>query len=115
MSKQAVSILSLTVVASATLTAERFVTAAGAVPAADANVLGVVRQAAASGDRVTVDTLGTAIVEAGAAITAGQTLKVDASGRAIPWATSGAKVALALQAAAGAGSFLEVLLIPNVA
>lgn len=115
MSKQAISCLALTVVASATLTAERFVTAAGAVPAADANVLGVVRQAAVSGERVTVDVLGTAIVEAGAAISAGATLKVDAAGKAITWVTSGAKVALALQAATGAGDFIEVLLIQNVA
>ena len=65
MSKQAFPILTLTIAATATLVAERFVTQAGAVPAADANVLGVVRQAAVSGDKVTVDVLGTAIVEAG--------------------------------------------------
>lgn len=115
MSRQMISLLPLTVTATATLTAERFVTAAGAVPSADANVLGVVRQAASSGDRVTVDTLGTAIVETGAAVTAGNTLKVDSSGRVIPWATSGAKVALALQSAGASGDFIEVLLIPNVA
>lgn len=115
MSKQAISLLPLTIVASATLVADRFITAAGGVPAADVNVLGVVRQAAVSGDRVTVDVLGTAIIEAGAAISAGATLKTDASGRAITWATAGAKVALALQSASGAGQFIEVLLIPNVA
>jgi hypothetical protein len=115
MSKQAIPLLALTIVASATLVAERFCTQAGGVPAAAANVLGVVRQAAVSGDKVTVDALGTAIVEAGAAIAAGATLSTDASGRAITWAVSGAKVALALQAASGAGQFIEVLLIPNVA
>ena len=115
MSKQAYPILALTIAATATLVAERFVTAAGAVPAADANVLGVVRQAAVSGDKVTVDVLGTAIVEAGGAITKGDTLKVDNTGKVITWATSGAKVGLALQAASGAGQFIEVLLIPNVA
>lgn len=115
MSKQAFSVLPLTIVASATLVADRFITAAGAVPAADANVLGVVRQAAVSGDKVTVDVLGTAIVEAGAAVAVGATLKTDASGRAITWVTAGAKVGLALQAASAAGQFIEVLLIPNVA
>lgn len=115
MSRQGVSLLALSVTATAALTAERFVTFAGAVPAADANVLGVVRQTAAIGEKVTVDCYGTAIVEAGAAITAGATLKTDASGRAITWATSGAKIAQALQSATGAGDFIEVMLIPNVA
>jgi len=115
MSKQSTPVLTLTVTAAATLTAERFITAAGGVPAADANVLGVVRQAGVTGDKVSVDCLGTVIVEAGAAISAGATLKTDNQGRAIPWATSGAKIGLALQAASGAGQFIEVLLMPNVA
>ncbi len=115
MSRQAISLLPLTIVATATLVADRFITFAGAVPAADANTLGVVRQAAVSGDKVTVDVVGTAIVEVGAAVTAGQTLKTDASGRAITWVTSGAKIGLALQSATAAGQFIEVLLIPNVA
>lgn len=115
MSRQAISLLPLTITASATLTADRFVTFAGAVPSADAYVLGVVRQAAVSGDKVTVDVQGTAIVEAGAAITAGASLKIDSSGRVITWDTSGARVGIALQAAAGAGSFIEVLLVPSVA
>lgn len=115
MSRQSTSLLALTITASATLTAERFVTFAGAVPAADAYVLGVVRQSAVSGDKVTVDVHGTAIVEAGAAITAGATLKVDSSGRVITWATSGARVGIALQAASGSGQFIEVLLTPIAA
>lgn len=115
MSKQAISLLPLTIAATATLVADRFVTFAGAVPAADANTFGVVRQNAVSGDKVTVDAVGTAIVEVGAAVTAGATLKTDALGRAITWVTSGAKVGLALQSATAAGQFIEVLLIPNVA
>lgn len=51
----------------------------------------------------------------GAAVTAGATLKSDASGRAITWATSGAKVGIALEAATASGQMIEVLLIPNVA
>ena len=115
MSKQHIPLLALTATATATLTANRFVTFAGAVPSADANTFGVVRQSAVSGDKITVDVLGTAIVEAGAAITAGATLKTDASGRGITWATSGAKVGLALQSASAAGDLIEVLLIQNVA
>lgn len=115
MSKQCYPVLTLTIAATATLVADRFVTAAGAVPAADVNVIGVTRSAAVSGDKVAVDVLGTAIVESGAAVTALDTLKTDNAGRAITWATSGAKVAIALQAATAAGQFIEVLLIPNAA
>ena len=115
MSKQAFPLLPLTIIATAALVAERFITFAGAVPAADAYVLGVVRQNAVSGDKVTVDVVGTVIVEAGAAITAGATLKVDASGRVITWATSGARVGLALQSAGASGQFIEILLTPVAA
>jgi hypothetical protein len=75
----------------------------------------VARSAGAIGAYVPVDVLGTAVVEAGAAVAAGDTIKSDATGRAITWATSGAKIALALEAATAAGHFIEVLLIPNVA
>jgi hypothetical protein len=56
-----------------------------------------------------------AVVEAGAAISKGATVKSNAAGKAITWATSGAKVGIALEAAAGDGSFIEVLLIQNAA
>lgn len=115
MSRQAISLLPLTRTASATLTADRFVTFAGTVPAADANVLGVVRQAAVAGDPITVEVVGTAIVETGAAVAAGATLKTDAQGRAITWVTAGARVGIALQVATAAGQFIEVLLLPNAA
>ena len=51
----------------------------------------------------------------GAAVAAGATLKSDASGRGITWVTSGARVAIALQAATAAGQFIEALMIPNAA
>jgi hypothetical protein len=57
----------------------------------------------------------TAGINTGAAFAAGATLKTDSSGRGITWATSGGKVALALEAATAEGQFVEVLLIPNVA
>lgn len=113
--QQSISILPLTVVAAGTIAANRFVTPAGAQAGADANTLGVCRQAAAAADKITVDVLGTAIVEAGAAVAANATVKSDASGRAITWVTSGAKIGLALEAAGAAGQMIEVLLIPNVA
>lgn len=115
MSQQSTPVLALTALLSGTVAANRFITPAGAQAGADANTLGVARTGGASGERVAVDVLGTAIVEAGAAVAANATIKTDSSGRAITWATSGAKVGLALQAAGAAGDFIEVLLIPNVA
>ena len=115
MSAQSTSLLALPVVATGAITAARFVTPAGAVAGADANTLGVARNAAAVGERFSVDALGTAVVEAGAAVSSGATVKSDASGRAIAWASSGAKVGLAIEAATAAGQMIEVLLIPNVA
>ena len=115
MPAQFTALLTLSVVATGAITAARFVTPAGAVAGADANTLGVARSAAASGERFSVDAIGTAVVEAGAAVSANATVKSDASGRAITWASSGAKVGLALEAATAAGQMIEVLLMPNVA
>ena len=115
MSAQAISVLALTQALTGTVAANRFVTAAGAQAGADANTFGVCRQGGVSGDKVTIDVLGTATVEAGAAVAAGATIKADSSGRGITWATSGAKIGLALEAASAAGQMIEVLLIPNVA
>lgn len=113
MSAQAISLLTLTVALTGTVAAHRFVTPAGAQAGADANTLGVARAGGISGEKVPVDVIGTAVVEAGAAIAAGATLETDASGRAVTWATSGPKVGIALQAASGAGVMIEVLLLPN--
>lgn len=113
MSAQATSLLALAVTASGTIAANRFVTPAGAQAGAGANTLGVARAAAVATDKLTVDVLGTAVVEAGAAVTVNATVKADSVGRAIDWVTSGAKVGIALEAATAAGQMIEVLLIPN--
>lgn len=113
MSQQAISLLALPVALTGTVAANRFVTPAGAQAGADANTLGVARTAGVAGEKITVDVIGTAVVEAGAAIAAGATLETDASGRAVTWATSGGKVAIALQAASAAGQMIEALLLPN--
>lgn len=116
MGAQNISLLSLTIAAAGAIAAARFVTPANAQAGADANTLGVSRYAAgAAGEKIAVDVIGTAVVEAGAAIAAGATLKSDANGKAITWAAAGAKVAIALQAAGADGELIEVLLIPNVA
>ncbi|MBI2801249.1 MAG: DUF2190 family protein [Gammaproteobacteria bacterium] len=113
MSRNHTPTLTLTVVATGVIVADRFITPTGAQAGADANALGVSRFAGVSGDKLTVDVMGTAVLETGAAITLGQTVKVDATGRAIPWVTAGARVGIALEAASGAGQFIEVFLIPN--
>lgn len=110
---QSLPILTLTVALPGPVAAHRFVSPVGDQAGADAVALGVARTAGVAGERVPVEVLGTAIVEAGAAVAAGAALKVDAAGKAIPWATSGAKVGIALQAAAADGDLIEILLIPN--
>lgn len=115
MSAQSREVLTITITATGTITASRFMTIAGAQAGADAAAIGVSKSDAVSGDLVPCVILGTAVVEAGAAIAAGATLKSDASGRAITWATSGSKLGIALQAASAAGELIEALLYqPNV-
>jgi hypothetical protein len=99
--------------AAATIAAGRFVKVDNTQAGAGANTLGVAVAAASAGELLPVAVLGVAAVEAGAAVATGDTIKADADGRAITWATSGAKVAIALTAAAAAGAFIEVFLIPN--
>ena len=110
-----VSTLTLTVTAAVALAACRFVTQAGAYPAAGAAAFGVTRSSAeAAGDLVPVDVQGTAIAEAGAAITLDAPLMVDATGRVVPL-TVGSKspVGRAMQAATAAGQQIEILWVPS--
>ena len=110
-----VSTLTLTVTAAVALAACPFVTQAGAYPAAGAAAFGVTRSSAeAAGDLVPVDVQGTAIAEAGAAITLDAPLMVDATGRVVPL-TVGSKspVGRAMQAATAAGQQIEILLVPS--
>lgn len=109
---QKIAVLALTIAATAALEAERFVTAAGAYPAAAGNAFGVSCTKAAIGERVATDVLGTAIVTAGGAIAKNAFIDVGTNGKAVTHA-AGKVVAQALQAAATDGDRIEVLLIPN--
>jgi len=104
-----------TVVASATVIKERFVTAAGAHPSAGGLPIGVTRSDGESGDLLPVDVLGTAIVTAGAAIAVDAAVMVSTGGKAITHDGDGDKHAVgrALSAAAADGETIEVLLIPS--
>lgn len=109
---QYTAIYTRTVKAAAALTAHRFVTAAGAVPAAGANVLGAVNADTPSGGLAPVVVLGTAIVEAGEEIALGAAVETANTGKALTKDT-GVTVGRALQAATGDGHKIEVLLIAN--
>lgn len=106
------SLFTQAILATAAITAERFVSTAAGVPAAAANALGVARSDAASGEYVPVDMAGSAIVVAGAAIAQYALVETDNAGRAVT-KSAGVTLGRALQAAAGAGSRIEVFLIPN--
>lgn len=114
MSKGNISLLTLTVIASAAVVANRFVTTAGAYPAAGGLALGVTRSDGAINDPIPVDVHGTAIVEAGALIGADVPLMVTATGKVVAHDLDGDKHAVgrSLEGAAADGSLLEILLVP---
>lgn len=109
---QQITLLSLSVTATAAVVANQFINAAGATPAAAASALGVTNTKADAGDLVSVSTLGTAVVTAGAAIAQDAIVEVGADGKAITKA-AGIGVGRALQAATGDGDLIEIFLIPN--
>ncbi len=89
----------------------RFIGTDLAQAGAAANTLGVAAYDGTNED-TTVDTLGVVSVEAGAAVSAGDLIETDASGRGIT-RTAGPIVARALDDAAAAGDLIRCILIPN--
>ena len=111
MSQQSISLLSTSAIAAAAILDYTFVSPDGTVTAtAGGNALGVADAVAASGDTYKVVVLGTARVRCAAAIAKGASLDVGAGGTATTHA-AGIPDARALDAGAGAGSIIEVLLI----
>jgi hypothetical protein len=97
------SILTLSIAAAAVLAANRFVTADGNYPAAGGSAIGATRSAAAAiGDLVPADIIGTAVLEAGAAVAQYGKVQSDATGRAIPATASTVRQAVIAGGAAGA-------------
>jgi hypothetical protein len=112
--RQARPVQALTVTAVGAITAARFVGTDGDQAAAAANAFGVAETDAAAGDALAVTSLGTAIVETGAAIAAGALVEADASGRAVTRSAGAILGRLAPdESASAAGQFVEVILIPN--
>ncbi|MGH8758878.1 MAG: capsid cement protein [Burkholderiales bacterium] len=108
------AILTLTVIASATVSANRFVTQAGALPAAGGLPFGVTRTDGISGDPIPVDVLGTALVQAGGTITKDAPLMVTVEGKVIAHDLDGDKHAVArAMSDAVDGEVFEVLLLPS--
>ncbi|MBK1613364.1 DUF2190 domain-containing protein [Rubrivivax gelatinosus] len=97
----------MTILATAALTAKRFCTSAGAVPAAGAWCPGVVEADTDAGQLAPVNTHGILLVEAGAAIAQDAQVQTDASGRAITLA-AGVALGRVLDAAAAAGNVIRV-------
>lgn len=112
MAATSIATLTLTTQATGSVAESRFITYAGAQAGAAANTMGVNQYSVSLSELAAVVVSGTAIVEAGAAIAAGAALETDASGRAVT-KSAGPTVGRALQAASGAGSFIEILLIQN--
>jgi hypothetical protein len=136
MSQQNISVLTLTLIASSAITANRAVGFDGIQATSQGQkVMGASVTDAETGNSVAVITHGSAILEAGAAITLGDSLIADSQGRVIPASVLGVAsgatpvtgtaangavlegaelpdfvVADALQAASGAGKMIEVLL-----
>lgn len=108
-----ISLLTLTIAASAAVAPCRVVTLTGAYPAAGAKGVGVTRTSGEEGDLLPVDVLGTTIAEAGSAITADADLMADAQGRVVPLAAGKVAIGRALSAADAAGAQIEVLLLPT--
>ena len=109
---QKTSILTLSILAAAALTRERFVNAAGAVATAAGSAVGVTDTDADINTLVPVTALGTAIITAGGPIAKDSGVEVGADGKGVVL-DAGVKVAKALQAALADGDRIEVLLIPN--
>ena len=104
-------ILSLTLTASAAVKPHRAVSTSGAhVSTAGNEAFGVAEYGAKAKETFAVITLGTAKVEAGAAISKGGDIMADANGKAIAKTTAGKRLGIALQAASASGDVIEVFL-----
>ncbi|WP_445364401.1 capsid cement protein [Microbulbifer sp. ANSA003] len=109
---QSISLLTLTLAATAAISAGRFTAGDGTTASAGGNALGVSRCSAEAGEDFPVDVIGTAQVTAAGAIAVDDAIEVGADGKAAT-KSSGVTVARALQAASSDGDSIEVLLIAN--
>jgi Uncharacterized conserved protein (DUF2190) len=84
---------------------------AAPISTAGAKALGVSARPVLLGEGFDCICYGTAVIETGAAVTAGQEIASDATGRAIPQSGAARSAGIALQTATAAGEYIEVLLV----
>lgn len=113
--RQSLALLTLSVMATGVIVANRFVSTAGALTVAAAgNTYGVSESAGAIGERVPLTHQGSAVVETAGAIAAGSLVEAGANGTA---ALKAAGVTLGRlapgESATAAGQFVEVILAFN--
>ncbi|SFT73888.1 DUF2190 family protein [Halomonas saccharevitans] len=111
---QKIVVLALTVTASGAVAGHRFVGFDGAqVAASGGDAMGVAGHDAVDGQDLALDVMGTSVVETAGAVAVGDEVVSDASGMAITNPGVGGEIVLAraLDSAAGAGEFIEVLLV----
>lgn len=104
-------VLTLGVTASAAITKHRFVTLAGAHCGAGAKAVGVSRFDTPDTKEISTIVLGTAVVEAGDAVTADDWVASDANGKAVTGTIGDVILGRALEAASAAGDLIEVQVI----
>lgn len=112
---RSIAILTLSITSAGAIAANRLVGFDEAQIAVAGKVaMGVAEHPAASaGKQIAVNVIGTAPVEAGAALARGQVFMAGADGRAVPVANGGAVAGRALQAVGAAGVVFEALLLPS--
>ena len=114
MSDAAIPALALTIKTSEAVASRRFITIAGALPAAEGDAaVGVTRAKAASGESTAVDVLGLVAVEASGAIAVGDTVMATTAGKAKKWTSGQVAVARAFEAAVADEDIILVMMIPN--
>jgi hypothetical protein len=109
MADQNVSLLALSLKATAAISKYRFVNLAGTHAGAGLYALGVSKFKAAIGETVSYDAIGTGVVECGGTVTAGDIVQSDSVGRAVT-KTTGIGLARALESGT-VGKPIEVLLM----
>lgn len=102
MGTQNISLLALSIAATAAVSACRFISKAGAHAGAGVGAIGVSQSSAAIGELVPYDVIGTAVVESGAAVAFGDLVQSDSVGRAIKATASAIKTAVIAGGSAGA-------------
>ena len=108
--EQPILITSITAAADLSASKNLFIGFDGDLCAADAKPLGVLNANTEDTEEAPIVAAGIALVYSGAAISQGDKLKSNASGKAITWASSGAVAGYALDAASGADELIRVLL-----